>query len=154
MAKLYAGYGLKWPEAVDQDNTRFVMQSVWPVCLTGYAMSLRGASRALHRATRSENYGGAVDIALASWATEGALKAYTVVPPMFSPWGYRDGKGSSSDIHNPTIGKRDEHPPNHGQAVDGEDQIWQKGWNCIEDSALLGMSGLLWPEKVINGSET
>lgn len=65
------------------ERQRLVARSVWPICTGSYAITKRGAARALYKASRRLL---PVDVSLGDAVLSGALKSYTVVPSLISQY--------------------------------------------------------------------
>ncbi|CAO1624871.1 unnamed protein product [Parajaminaea phylloscopi] len=99
--KAYNGTIPVW-ETPSEERQRLVARSVWPICTGSYAMTKRGAARALYRASRRLL---PVDVSLGNAVLSGDLKSYTIVPSLISQYkvqktGSDTGRSSlNSDLH-------------------------------------------------------
>lgn len=106
----------------DAPIRRVVTRAHAPICLSAYAVSLRGASRLLYHQTRGLD--STVDLAFADLVETGKLKGYEIMPPIMSQWKVKDAGLKNSDLdmanasdrererdndsmrnHNPSIGE-------------------------------------------------
>lgn len=89
-------------ETPAHERQRLVARSAFPVCTGAYAMTKRGAARALYQANMRLD---AVDVTLSEAVWAGWLKSYTVVPSLISQYKVEkttveSGRTSAnSDIH-------------------------------------------------------
>jgi len=88
-----------WNKALTQSNVRIISPTYSPLCTMGYAMSLRGAKRALYQ------IGGfkpatepGIDLEFISHHKEGRLRGYTMSPPAFVKWRTK-GSGDTDNFY-------------------------------------------------------
>jgi hypothetical protein len=84
---------------VDLSNSsrvRVLAPSWYPVCTIGYAVTRRGTQKLLYTVGNGIGIGSPIDLAMSDRVQNGYLRAYTVIPPLVTPW--KTGTISDSDI--------------------------------------------------------
>ena len=98
---------------VPKEGYRVIQRADTPSCLSGYALSRRGAARLYYKLTRQINY--PVDAEVYYLALHGEIKAYSLVPPIMAQWKIKNGhnsdlrnQGSGATPWNPSQGHADD----------------------------------------------
>jgi hypothetical protein len=110
-----------WGVRVENYTHKRVLAPSWyPVCTIGYAVTQRGARRLLYNVGGVKRIGSAMDLALNDQVKRGYLKAYTVIPPLFTTW--KIGGAQDSDIDDI---KEKEKEPKDGETFElGSKNLW------------------------------
>jgi hypothetical protein len=86
-----------WDVELRDDTRKRVLAPSWyPVCTIGYAVTRRGAQKLLYTVGNGKGIGSAIDLTMSDRVQKGYLRAYTVVPPLVTPW--KSGTVADSDI--------------------------------------------------------
>ncbi|KAI9882124.1 MAG: hypothetical protein M1823_006131 [Watsoniomyces obsoletus] len=80
----------------DSSSIRVIAPSTYPTCTMAYAVTAMGARKLLDNLGGRRGVAAPVDLSMIGLLREGNLSAYTVVPPLFTP--YRFGDERDSDI--------------------------------------------------------
>ncbi|KAF5860529.1 hypothetical protein ETB97_001429 [Aspergillus alliaceus] len=88
------GWGLK---VTGNTRHRLVAPSWYPVCTLGYAVTNRGAQKLLYNLGGYRGIGSPVDLAIIDLIQNNVIKAYTIIPPLFTTYRTRTTKDSDID---------------------------------------------------------
>ncbi|KAH8807897.1 hypothetical protein F5884DRAFT_881435 [Xylogone sp. PMI_703] len=87
------GWGVK---LAPNTRMRVLAPSWYSVCTIGYAVTRQGAQKLLYTVGNGEGLNSPIDLAMSDRIQKGYLRAYTVIPPLVTPW--KTGTVSDSDI--------------------------------------------------------
>jgi len=143
------------------NKTRVLRRAGGIICLTGYAVSHRGAAKLLLR--HALDLDSPVDMLMQQMVKSRDLVAYSVNPPVVAQWEYRDGigqaeRGSQSDVNIDQHGGYQDTPKNAKmdgwKEVQHTGTVWRmrRGWydgGLFENMALT----VAWKNIMPQGSE-
>jgi GR25 family glycosyltransferase involved in LPS biosynthesis len=88
----------KWNYSAQDTGVRVISPTYDPLCTMGYAISNKGARRALYQMGGFKPIKMAVDLEFIHHNREGRLNSYTMSPPPFVKWDTK-GKGNSDNSY-------------------------------------------------------
>lgn len=106
----YYGYTLPDPNNVTAVKPKRIMtRSHSSVCMSAYAVSLKGAAKLLYHVSREIDH--PIDIQMMLLIQQGKINSYEIMPPLMAQWKMKDGGGKNSD---------NDISPNHNKYIDNK----------------------------------